>query len=109
MGNYIGMMLAPEESELKAALFDHRYNASQNNMIKHEISRLNDVVRLLKESEWEKANELLLQVYVDNKLDYAVIDNWFCYHLGNKLNACAGITPLHPELNGEEYHEQEQV
>ena len=103
MGNYIGVSHTAEEIRLMNQLRDTRYKSFYNNLIKRNITSLSKVVDLLKETKdedpcCEKANELLLSIYEDNKLEPRGRDNWFCYHLGNKINQAAGIDPLNEGL-----------
>ena len=53
---------------------------------------------LLKAGNYDEANTYLDKIYIDNFFDSQGVDNWFCYHLGNKLNKQAGLEPLNPEL-----------
>lgn len=97
MGMYIGTV---ELVSLLGRLQDTKYHSRYNNIIKKELSRLNSVIQLIKDTKdsdpkCKEANTLLTKVYIDNFLDWQGEDNWFCYDLGNKLNKEAGLEPLH--------------
>lgn len=97
MGKYIGTI---EDLNLLGRLQDPKYHSKYNNIIKKELSRLKSVIQLIKDTmgsdpECTEANIYLQKIYLDNLLAWEGEDNWFCYHLGNKLNKEAGLEPLH--------------
>lgn len=95
MGKYIGYIV---DTALLNNLQDVKYVAKYNNFIKSKLPKLSETIQMLKDGKYDEANIYLQKIYLDNFLAWDGEDNWFCYHLGNKLNKEAGLEPLNPDI-----------
>lgn len=90
-----------QQDKIATTLIDAKYPAWVNDKIKKWKERLFWVCKAMQKKDYDKANELLEDIYTKWYLDYEDKHNWIAYDIGSKLNVLMGLPPRTVEYEEE--------